>query len=69
MPLSHDELQELRSASQAHRSDGLAENTEFRRKTALRRKLLLTLILLVSAFALFITTTEHWQALLHSPRN
>lgn len=69
MPLSHDELNELRSISQTYRDSSLAEYRVIRQKQATRRKLFLSALLGLTALLLLMSTMEHWLPFVHSPEN
>lgn len=68
MPFSHDELDALRAESLAHQSKSHREIDDVRNRYLQRRKLLLAILLLVTAFAMFVATADSWQALLHPAR-
>lgn len=59
MPLSHDELDELRAISQTHRSYTLVQSSETRRKQAQRRKWLLLLLLGITSLVMLVANAEH----------
>lgn len=68
MPFSHDELDALRAESLAHHTNTHTENEVVRKRQALRRKLLLAAMLLVTAFAMFVATSKHWQAIISTAK-
>jgi len=68
MPFSHDELNALRAESLAHHSNKHTEIEDVRKRYLQRRKLLLAILLIVTACSMFLATADSWQALIHTAK-